>query len=100
MKYGHRSKMCVLVLASVLSVTACTTASYGLKPDAVTNQNDTYKFKVYVGGFSGHDTADNAVNPDIAAFEKNSGYKSHEILDKRYNFIPSYFEYTVHFAGR
>lgn len=30
-------------------------SSYGLKPTSLENQQDTYKFKVFVGGLSGPD---------------------------------------------
>jgi hypothetical protein len=88
----------VLVGASFAVLTVgCTTANYGLKPAAVDEQKDTYRFKLFVGGFSGGETADKAVQPDIEEYRKNNGYKSYTIVDKRYNLIPSYFEYTVRF---
>lgn len=88
----------VIAVSSAISFVGCTTASYGLKPIAVEEQQDTYKFKLFVGGFSGGETADKAVRGDIDAYQKNNGYEKYTILDKRYNLIPSYFEYTVRFS--
>lgn len=88
----------VLVALAVTFLPGCTTANYGLAPTGIQDQKDTFKFKVYVGGFSGGETSDAAVKGDIEAYQKSNGYKDHKILDKRYNLIPSYFEYTVQFA--
>ena len=79
-------------------VIGCTTANYGLSPAAIQGQKDTFKFKIYVGGFSGGETSDQAVKGDIDIYQKNNSYKNHKIIDKRYNLIPSYFEYTVQFT--
>jgi hypothetical protein len=86
----------LMVVAVVLP--ACTTANYGIAPASVQDKADTYMFKMYVGGFSGGETADAAVKPDIEAFQRKNNYKSYKVLDKRYNFVPSYFEYTVQFS--
>ena len=88
----------ILIAATAAITTACTTANYGLAPALVQDQQDTFSFKIYVGGFSGGETSDAAVKGDIEAFQKTKGYKHHKILDKRYNLIPSYFEYTVQFS--
>ena len=87
-----------LITISLAAFSGCTTASYGLKPTPIENQQDTYKFKLFVGGFAGGETSDQAVQQDIETYKTNNGYKSYIITDKRYNLIPSYFEYTVHFS--
>ena len=94
-----KTRLAQLVLGCFIFVVApgCTTASYGLAPSAVPNQADTFVFKLFVGGFSGGETADAAVRGEIEQFQKSNGYKDHKILDKRYNLVPSYFEYTVRF---
>lgn len=88
----------VLLAASFTVFTGCTTANYGLKPTSIEDQKDTYKFKVFVGGLSGPDTADQSVANDLESYKTNNGYKSYTILDRRYNFIPTYYEYTVQFS--
>lgn len=87
-----------LIALSVFFVTGCTTANYGLAPTAIQDQKDTFKFKIFVGGFSGGETADNAAKGDLETYQKNNGYKTYKIIDKQYNLIPSYFEYTVQFS--
>lgn len=87
----------VYVLTSAMAISGCTTASYGMAPSAVQDKSDTFRFKIFVGGFSGGETSDNAVRGDIEAYQKTHGYKDYKVLDKRYNFVPSYFEYTVLF---
>jgi len=95
-KNGIAESLLFAVLAA--STTACTTTNYGLAPASVQDKQDTFTFKVYVGGFSGGETSDAAVKPDIEKFQKTQGYSSYKILDKRYNLFPSYFEYTVQFS--
>lgn len=87
----------LLIIASFTVFSGCTTANYALKPASVENQQDTYKFKVFVGGLSGPETSDKAVVGDLESYKTNNGYKSYTIIDRRYNFIPTYYEYTVKF---
>lgn len=87
-----------LLAASFTTFSGCTTANYGLKPISIENQKDTYKFKVFVGGMSGPETADKSVANDLESYKINNGYKSYTIIDRRYNFIPTYYEYTVQFS--
>jgi hypothetical protein len=97
MKNNLRSFASILILFSALFLQACTTANYGLAPTNVQGRKDTLKFRMYVGGFSGGDTADNAVKPDIEAYQTKNGFRSYKITDRQYNIAPSYFEYTVQF---
>jgi hypothetical protein len=86
----------LMVAVSFFSV-ACTTANYGLAPRSVDAKKDTFAFKIFSGGFTGGDTADTAVKKDIERHQQTNGFKGYKILDRRYNVIPSYFEYTVQF---
>ncbi|MFZ2891177.1 hypothetical protein [Sulfuricurvum sp.] len=88
----------VLLVTSFTVFTGCTTANYGLKPTSVENQKDTYTFKVYVGGLAGPETADQSLAGDLESYKTKNGYKSYTIKDRRYNFIPTYYEYTVQFS--
>lgn len=88
----------VLLATSFAVFTGCTTANYGLKPTSIEDQKDTFKFKVYVGGLSGPETADKSMANDLELYKINNGYKSYAIVDRRYNFIPTYYEYTVKFS--
>jgi hypothetical protein len=96
-----------LVLVS-LFLAGCATSNLGTEPIAVQAQPDTFFFKMYARA-SGHRTifdifgpshreADVIVKIDIEKFQENSGYLSHKILGRRFNSIPSYFEYTVKFS--
>lgn len=88
----------VLLATSFAVFTGCTTANYGLKPTSIEDQKDTFKFKVYVGGLSGPETADKSMANDLELYKINNGYKSYAIVDRRYNLIPTYYEYTVKFS--
>ena len=91
-------KQLILLLGALVTGIGCTTANYGLSPVAIQDQKDTYKFKLFVGGFSSGETSDEAVKDDIESYQKNYGYRKYKIIDKHYNLIPSYFEYTVQFT--
>jgi len=90
------SFLVILVTFSVL-VISCTTAMYS-KPFLSDPSNpNQYTFKIYVGGFSGGGTADKRAEKEITKFMSKKGYSSYEIVNRRYNFFPSYFEYLVLF---
>jgi hypothetical protein len=76
---------------------ACTTANYGLAPTSVDAKKDTFTFKIFSGGFTGGETADASVKKDIERYQQANGFKTYKLLERRYNVIPSYFEYTVQF---
>lgn len=88
----------VAITVAMLTFTGCTTANYGSKPVVVGEEADTYKFKVYVGGFAGPETAFNSAKEDIAKFQKENHYAGYKVIGKEYNVLPSYFEYTVKFT--
>lgn len=88
----------LLFTMAITMIAGCTTANYNLKPGVVENQKDTYKFKVFIGGLSGPETADKSVKDDLESYKINNGYRSYKILDRQYNFIPTYYEYTVQFS--
>lgn len=88
----------IIILGACVSVSACTTAMYGQSLVQDQQIPDQYTFKVYVGGFSGPDTADNRAREEIAAFMAKTNYASYQIIDRRYNLVPSYYGYTVRFS--
>ncbi len=75
------------------------TATYGrgFKPTQVADQ---YSVRIYVGGFAGPGTADEKVGKEIDAFLKKEGFTTYQIIKRRPNFIPSYYEYTVQFGRK
>ncbi len=97
MKTLKRISLVAFVALAAVFATGCTTANYGLTPESVQNQRDTFKFKVFMGGFSTVETTDKAVAGDLETYQKNNGYKNHKIIGKRFNPIPTYYEYTVQF---
>lgn len=86
------------VLLASATLSGCTTATYGIKPAPVAGQHDTFKFKIFTGGFAAGGTADDRVVDELEQHKTANGYRSYTIVDKRYNIVPSYFEYTVKFA--
>lgn len=89
-------KLLITLLVSLLLM-GCTTSRYGDKPIA-TDQQDTYRFKVYVGGFAGEESASKALTGDLDTFKDANGFKSYSIVTRFYNPFPSYFDYTVKFV--
>ncbi len=88
---------CLALLTSGF-LAGCTTATYGQDPvrdEKVANQ---FQFKIYVGGFSGPDTADKNAKVEIEKYMAKEKYKSYKIADRRYNLLPEYYEYTVAFT--
>jgi hypothetical protein len=73
---------------------ATSTYGRGFKPTKVPDQ---YSIRIYVGGFAGSGTADNSVKKEIDVFLNNEGYASYETISRRFNAIPTYYEYIVQF---
>lgn len=93
------SKASWTILAAAIALAACTTTNYGTKPQPVAGAApDTFKFKMFVGGLSGGDTADEAVVPDIEAFKKANGYAGYTVTARQFNAMPSSYEYIVRFS--
>ena len=90
---------CSVLLGSSL-LSGCTTATYGqtfARDEQVAHQ---FRFKVYVGAFSGSDTADKAAKVEIDQFMAKEKYASSTIVNRRYNVLPEFYEYTVRFTPR
>ena len=86
----------MLIFCGILT-TSCTTARYGDKFVLNNQVADQYSFKVYVGGFQfAPPNAD--AEERIKEFMAGSDYKSYEIVNSRYNLVPSYYEFTVCFT--
>ena len=87
----------LLVLSGMVVMTSCTTASYGDKFVLDSRVAEQYRFKVYVGGLQ-VTAPDSQAEKRIKEFMTGKDYSSYEIVNRRYNAIPSYYEYTVRFA--
>ena len=77
-------------------MTSCTTASYGDKFVHDSQVAEQYRFKVYVGGLQ-VTPPDSQAEKRIKEFMTGKDYSSYKIANRRYNAIPSYYEYTVKF---
>ena len=89
--------MCLSVVMVALLTTSCTTASYGNKFLMSNDIPNQYSFKIYVGGFQLAPPIRQA-EKRIEAFMTGKKYSSYEIVNKRYNLIPAYYEFTVRFS--
>jgi len=89
------SAIFLIVITSMLM--ACTTSTYGKGLQAIPDTKSEYLLKVYIGGFSGGATADKTAEQEIREFMEQNHFSSFEIIDRRHNLVPSYFEYHVRF---
>lgn len=83
--------------AMLFAIQGCTTATYGQPFELEAAYPDRYVLKVYIGGFSGGETADNKAKSEIQKFMTGHGYVSYKVLNRTHNWVPSYFEYEVQF---
>jgi hypothetical protein len=92
------TKLTALALFLTTSMlVACTTSTYGTGLQAIPDIQNEYLLKVYIGGFSGGATADQTAEREIRQFLAENDFSSFEIIDRRHNLVPSYFEYHVRF---
>jgi hypothetical protein len=92
-----RRAAAIIAAVSSLLICSCTTASYGNKFAADPQVPDQYRFKIYVGGFQ-YAPPERQAEQRIKEFMAGKSYKSYKIVDERYNFVPSYYEFTVVFS--
>lgn len=73
------------------------TATYGrgFKP---TGAPDEFKIRIYTGGFAGAKTAQKRAEEECDAYKSTGGYASYSVKNRRFNFFPSYHEFTVKFS--
>ena len=92
-----RQFMKAVVFACALALGGCIIASYGVKPQAVENQADTYRFRIFPNAFAVDGIlADRAADGEIEKFRLANGYASSEIVSRDQR--ESAFVYTVKFA--
>lgn len=92
-------KAAIAILAAALTLGACATGgtTWG-KPAAVAGQPDTLAFRLYYGLQVPESEADRAARENLDAYRAENGYRTYEIVGKRWNNLPTYFEYTARFA--
>ncbi|HEY2558124.1 MAG TPA: hypothetical protein VGI48_00260 [Caldimonas sp.] len=89
--------MKTLAFASALALSACVIATHGTEPQAVENQADTYRFRIFANAFVMEGTvADHAADEEIVKFRAANGYASSRIVSRDHR--DSAFVYTVVFA--
>ena len=87
----------LLVVASVLGLSACVAPTYGTRPQVVESQADTFRFRIFPYAFAvGGIMADRAVDEEIVKFRVANGYASSEILSR--DSQDSALVYTVKFT--
>ena len=92
--------LCGLVLSSTAVLTGCVTTTYGqsfVRDEKVANQ---FKLKVYVNAFSGADSADKQAKAEIDKYAAAQKMTGGTIVNRTYNLLPEYYEYTVRFTPR
>lgn len=86
-----------LILACALALGGCATVSDQHGPVPVAGQPDTLKFKIYPWLGVPESAVEQAVRLDFEDYRAKNGYRTYAVLDHRFNFAPTFFEYTVHF---
>lgn len=86
-----------IFISLFLLLSACTTSTYGKGLQYIPDTDNQYLLKVYIGGFSGGATADQSAEHEIRRFMAENGFETYEIIDRRHNLVPSYFEYHIRF---
>ena len=97
MKRGYRFSAGLLTVLCFAAVTACTTATYGETFQPYGATQGIYRIKIYIGGIAGLDAAEQRLDKETIPFMQANGFTSYNIVDDSYNFIPSYYLFTVRF---
>lgn len=90
---------CAVVLSTAF-VSGCATTTYGqgfVRDEQVANQ---FRLKVYLSLLTGADAADKQAKAEIDKYVADKQMASGTIVNRRYNLLPEYYEYTVKFTPR
>ena len=87
-----------LVVLPVLA--GCTAPTARMNATAEQVGFDQYVFRIHVGGLAEPSTADMRARDEIEAFRMQHGFLGYEILDRHYNLVPPYYQYTVRFSRK
>lgn len=89
--------MKTLLFAVALALSACATLPDSRGAVPVDGQPDTAKFKLYTMVGVPESAADEAARKEFDDYKVKAGYRSYAVLDRHWNYAPTYFEYTVRF---
>ena len=92
-----RPKVFGFVVACALGLSSCVITSHGINPQAVRDQPDTFRFRIFpaavvMEGFF----ADRAADAEIGQFRQANGYASSVILSRDH--LDLAYIYTVEFS--
>jgi hypothetical protein len=92
-----RPKVLGFVLACALGLSSCVITSHGTPPQAVRDQPDTFRFRIFPAAVVMEETfADRAADQEIAKFRSANGYASSVIRSRDHQDLA--FVYTVEFS--
>ena len=73
------------------------TSTYGKGFQPTDNSNE-FKIKIYTGGLAFKNTATKKLKSEIDKFIQSSDFKAYEIIDSKFEWIPSGFKFLVKFS--
>jgi len=92
-----RPKVLGFVFACALGLSSCVTTSHGINPQAVRDQPDTFRFRIFPAAVVMEAFfADRAADQEIGKFRSANGYASSAILSRDYRDLA--YIYTVEFS--
>jgi hypothetical protein len=88
------------LMSAPLPKGSCTTSTNGKSFARDERQPDQYSLKVYVGGPPGNCREDalTVLHQEAPKFMVQERYQTYELVSDRFNLVPSYFEFIVHFS--
>lgn len=92
-----RNKTSILFLTVFAALGGCIASPMGTKPQPVTGEPNTFKFKMFVNAYAGGDSADERMKPILEKFQQENGFSGHKIIERQYNSSPTSYEYFVRF---
>jgi hypothetical protein len=88
-------KTTALILAAAIALCACATTV--APPAPLEGRPDVQRFRVYTAIGVPEARADADAGQEIEAFRTRNGYRSFTVLERRWNHLPTFFEYLVRF---
>ena len=95
-----RRRLLAVVLAASAVAAGCASVAGRTGITAEQIGPDRFVFRIHVGGLAEPRRADARAREEIESFRAQQNYLGYEILERHYNLLPPYYEYTVRFSRK
>ncbi|HLP98009.1 MAG TPA: hypothetical protein VK149_06160 [Sideroxyarcus sp.] len=92
-----RGIFAILLGIFLIGLNGCATTTYGNQFTQTSNPNE-FTVKIYTSAFTTAGMAEENAKEEAKKKMAQDGYSSYQIMNRRFNMVPSYYEFTLRFS--